>query len=219
MYLQNELFPNAIIFSMYGLTECKSVSCLDPNEINNKPDSVGKALPNMEVYVIDENGTKQRAGAIGELVVRGSNVMKGYLNNPEETDKKLKPGDIPGEKVLYTGDLFRIDDEGYLYFLGRIDNMINTSGIQISPKDIEDVIYEINGVLEVAVFAIPHRIWGEAIKAVVSIEQNSDINEEIIKDYCFKNLERVSVPHVFEIIKKTLPKTPTGKIDKKALIN
>ena len=216
-YLKNELFTNAVIFSMYGLTECKSVSCLDPNEVFNRPDSVGKALPNIEVYVIDEHGKKQSYDATGELIVRGSNVMKGYLNNEGETEKKLKPGDIPGEMVLYTGDLFRIDKEGFLYFLGRIDNMINTSGIKISPKEVEDVIYGLDGVLEVAVFGVPDRILGEAIKAVISIEQNSGLTVEIIKDYCYQNLERVSVPHVFEIISETLPKTPTGKIDKKAL--
>jgi len=217
-YLRNELFHNACIFSMYGLTECKSVSCLDPNEIDKKPDSVGKALPNIEVYIVDEQGNKHSTDAVGELVVRGSNVMCGYLNNEEETNKKLKSGNIPGEKDLYTGDLFYIDKGGYMYFRGRIDNMINTSGIQISPKEIEDVIYEINGVLEVAVFAIPHHIWGEAIKAVVAIEFTSNLTEEIIKDYCFQHLERVSIPHFFEIVKTSLPKTATGKIDKKALI-
>lgn len=217
-YLKNELFTNTCIFSMYGLTECKSVSCLDPKEIDNRPDSVGKALPNMEVYVVDKEGKKHSSNATGELVVRGSNVMQGYLNNEEETNKKLRPGKIPGQKDLYTGDLFKIDKEGYLYFIGRIDNMINSSGIQISPKEIEDVIYEIPGVLEVAVFPIPHQIWGEAIKAVISIEQHSNLTEEIIKEYCQQHLERFSIPHALEIVKSTLPKTSTGKIDKKALI-
>jgi acyl-CoA synthetase (AMP-forming)/AMP-acid ligase II len=217
-YLQEELFPHAKIFSMYGLTECKSVSCLDPNEITKRPDSVGKALPNMEVYVVDNQGRKQSYDATGELVVRGSNVMKGYLNNEEETNKKLRPGEIPGERVLYTGDLFHIDKDGFLYFLGRIDNMINTSGIQISPKEIEDVLYELEGILEAAVFAVPHHIYGEAIKAVVSVEQNSGITEETLRDHCHQHLEKVSIPHVFEITTATLPKTPTGKINKKALI-
>ena len=218
-YLLNELFSNACMFSMYGLTECKSVSCLDPNEIDVRPDSVGKALPNMEVYVIDNEGNKKYCDATGELVVRGSNVMRGYLNNEIETNKKLKPGSIAGEMVLHTGDLFFIDKDGFLYFRGRIDNMINSSGIQISPKEIEDVLYEIDGVLEVAVFGISHHIYGEAIKAVISVEQNKNITEEMIRKYCLDHLEKVSVPHFFEIRTTILPKTPTGKIDKKALIN
>jgi acyl-CoA synthetase (AMP-forming)/AMP-acid ligase II len=202
---------------MYGLTECKSVSGLDPKDLTFKPDSVGKPLPNMEVFVVDKEGNKFFYNATGELVVRGSNVMKGYLNNKLETDKKLKPGLIPYEMYLYTGDLFRIDNEGYLYFQGRIDNMINTSGVQISPNEIEDVIYELNGVIEAAVIPIPHHIWGEAIKAVISIKDNSDLNTDKIKDYCYQRLEKICVPHVFKII-ESLPKTPNGKIDKKALI-
>jgi len=216
-YLRLEMFPNTDIYSMYGLTECKSVSGLDPEKIDIYPESVGKALPNMEVYVIDEHGKKHWYDAEGELVVRGSNVMKGYLHNPEETQKKLIPGDIPGEFHLRTGDLFHIDAKGYLYFKGRLDNMINAAGIQIAPKAIEDVLYEVDGVLEAAVFGQPHPIWGEAIKAVVSIKEGKQVTTRMLRTYCFEHLERVSVPHIIEIV-DSLPKKDNGKIDIKALI-
>jgi acyl-CoA synthetase (AMP-forming)/AMP-acid ligase II len=217
-YIQKTLFPNVEIYSMYGLTECKSVSGLDPKDIEKKPNSVGKALSNMEVYVVDAAGKKHSMNATGELVVRGSHVMKGYLNNPEETKKKLKPGSIPGESHLYTGDLFKIDAEGYLYYIGRIDNMINAAGIQISPKEIEDVIYELDDVIEAAVLGVPHHIYGEAIKAVVAADEGSSLTEKMIENHCRRKLERNSIPHIYEI-RSSLPKTANGKIDKKALIN
>lgn len=217
-YLQKLLFPDANIYSMYGLTECKSVSGLQPEDIKQRPTSVGKALPNMEVYVINENGEKKYRSGEGELVVRGANVMKGYLNNPEETAKKLKPGEIPGENVLYTGDLFRIDEDGYLYFLGRIDDMINCSGIQVSPKEIEDVLYQVDGVLEAVVFRIPDEIRGEAIKAVISKQNDSTLNESMLREHCHHHLEKMFIPQIFEI-KESLPKTPNGKIDKKSLMS
>ena len=110
------IFPNVKIFSMYGLTECKRVSYLPPDQIDIRPGSVGRGMPNEEVYVVDAAGNRVGPGVVGELVIRGSNVMKGYWEQPEDTDKCLRPGPIAGEKVLYSGDLFRTDEEGFLYF-------------------------------------------------------------------------------------------------------
>jgi acyl-CoA synthetase (AMP-forming)/AMP-acid ligase II len=140
-----KLFPHIKIYSMYGLTECKRVSYLPPEELLKRPTSVGKAMPNTEVYIVDERGARAtRPGDIGELVVRGANVMMGYWNLPEETAMTLKPGLYPGEKVLYTGDLFKMDEEGYLYFVARKDDMIKTAGEKVSPKEVENVLYDID---------------------------------------------------------------------------
>jgi acyl-CoA synthetase (AMP-forming)/AMP-acid ligase II len=116
-------FPAAKLFSMYGLTECKRVTYLPPDQLDKRPTSVGRGMPNEEVYLIDEDGRRLPNGSTGQLVVRGSNVMVGYWGKPEETEKRLKPGQYPGERVLHTGDLFRTDEEGYLYFVGRTDDI------------------------------------------------------------------------------------------------
>ena len=149
----NEIFPHVRIYSMYGLTECKRVSYLPPEEIDKRPDSVGKAMPNTEVYLVDDKGEEiKEVRKSGELVVRGSNVMKGYWNLPLDTEKALRPGHYPGEKVLFTGDLFEKDEEGYLYFLSRKDDIIKTSGHMVSPKEVENVLCEREDVIDPACF-------------------------------------------------------------------
>jgi len=126
------IFPAAKIYSMYGLTECKRVSYLPPAEIDRRPTSVGKAIPNTEVYIVDKDGQKiDKPDQIGELVVRGAHIMKGYWNLPELTERVLKPGPLPGERVLYTGDLFKMDSDGFLYFVSRKDDMIKVGGALI----------------------------------------------------------------------------------------
>lgn len=212
-----ELLPHTKIYSMYGLTECKRVSYLPPEELSKRPTSVGKAMPNTEAYIVDEKGKKiTKSGVIGELVVRGPNVMKGYWNLPEETTITLKPGSIPGEKVLYTGDLFKMDSEGYLYFIARKDDMIKTAGEKVSPKEIENVLYEMEDILEAGVVGVPDEILGNTIKAVVALKKDSKLTEKDIIIYCSKRLENFMIPKYIEI-RKQLPKTSTGKISKKDL--
>src|SRR5690606_22895234 len=118
------LFPQAKLYSMYGLTECKRVSYLPPDQLDTRPDSVGRRMPNQEVFLVDDEGRPLPHGSVGELVVRGAHVMKGYWENHQETAERLKPGPLPGEMQLHTGDLFRTDEEGYLYFVGRRDDII-----------------------------------------------------------------------------------------------
>jgi len=211
-----EIFPTARIYLMYGLTECKRVSYLPPDQLAKRPDSVGKAIPNEEVFIVDEQGRKLGAGEIGELVVRGSNVMKGYWHNPVETEKVLKPGFYPWEKVLYTGDLFRMDEEGYLYFIGRKDEMIKCRGEKVSPKEIENVIYMLEDVAEVAVVGVPDEILGQAVKAVIVPRDNTTLTERDIRRHCAKYLEDFMLPKYVEF-RKTLPRTSSGKVDKKQL--
>ena len=136
-----ELFPNATFYSMYGLTECKRVSYLPPGELDRRPESVGKGMPNEEVYIIRDDGSEAGPHEIGELVVRGSNVMAGYWNDHEATNRVLKAGRYSWEKVLHTGDLFRKDEEGFLYFIGRKDDIIKSRGEKVSPREVENILY------------------------------------------------------------------------------
>jgi len=211
-----ETFPHVRIYSMYGLTECKRVSYLPPDELMSRPQSVGKGMPNEEVWIVDENGHCVGPEVVGELVVRGSNVMRGYWGLPQETDRVLRPGPYPGEKVLYTGDLFRKDHEGYLYFVGRKDDMIKTKGERVSPKEVENTLYKIDSVAEAAVIGITDEILGQAIKAYVTFKDGRVLKEQDIIQHCRKNLENFMVPKAVRIM-ETLPKTPNGKIDKLAL--
>jgi amino acid adenylation domain-containing protein len=212
-----ELFSHIKIYSMYGLTECKRVSYLPPEELSKRPTSVGKAMPNTEAYIVNEQGEKiNKPGEIGELVVRGSNVMVGYWNLPEETANVLKQGPYPSIRVLYTGDLFKMDDEGYLYFVARKDDIIKTAGEKVSPKEIENILYELEDVLEAGVIGIPDEILGQAIKAVVVLKKNSKLTENIIIQHCSKHLENFMVPKHVKFCQQ-LPKTSTGKTSKKDL--
>jgi long-chain acyl-CoA synthetase len=210
------LLPDVKIFSMYGLSECKRVSYLPPDQIDIRPASVGRGMPNEEIYIVDDTGQRAPAGAVGELVVRGSNVMKGYWELPEETDRMLKPGPLPGEKVLHTGDLFRMDQEGYLYFVGRKDDIIKTRGEKVSPREVEDVLHAMPGVAEAAVIGIPDEVLGEAVKAVVRLQVGVRLTAAQVIHWCSVKLENFMVPKFVEF-QGELPKTSTGKISKRKL--
>ena len=126
-------FPRAQIFSMYGLTECKRCTYLPPVDLERKPGSVGIAIPGNEIWLVDAEDRVVAAGEVGELVVRGPTIMAGYWRRPEETARCLRPGPDPGEVVLYTGDLCRLDDDGYLYFVSRMDDVIKSRGRRSLP--------------------------------------------------------------------------------------
>jgi len=208
-----EIFPTTHIFSMYGLTECKRVSYLPPAELLHRPASVGKAMPNTETWIVDAQDQRiEEPWKTGELVVRGANVMKGYWNLPDETAQRLRPGVYPGESVLYTGDLFQMDEEGYLYFVARRDNMIKTGGEMVSPKEIETILYELPDVTEAAAVAVDDDILGKAIKAVVVIPEESQLTEGDIIKHCSLKMENFKVPKHVDIRHKLLSKTVTGKI-------
>jgi acyl-coenzyme A synthetase/AMP-(fatty) acid ligase len=142
--------------------------------------------------------------------------MKGYWEMPEETAKRLKPGIYPGEMVLYTGDLFKMDEDGYLYFVGRKDDIIKSRGEKVSPKEIENVLYEIEGVVEAAVIGVSDEILGQAIKAFIVLKNGAAMTEKDIQKFCAKRLEDFMVPKYVEF-RKELPKTSTGKIKKPSL--
>ena len=208
------MFPRVRLYSMYGLTECKRCTWLPPAELARRPSSVGIAIPGTEAYVVDDDGRRVAPGVVGELVIRGAHVMKGYWENAEATDRALRPGPYPWEKVLHTGDLFRSDDEGFLYFVGRKDDIIKSRGEKVSPKEVENVIYALPGVAEVAVIGVPDAILGSAIKAVVAIEPGASIAPEDIVRHCARFLEDHMVPKVVEF-RPSLPKTESGKISRR----
>jgi acyl-CoA synthetase (AMP-forming)/AMP-acid ligase II len=211
-----EIFPNALIYKMYGLTECKRVSYLEPELVDDYPTSVGKAIPGTEIYLLSPEGAPVREGETGILYVRGPHVMLGYWKQPELSEKMLKPGKLPGERVLCTQDWFRVDDEGFLYFVGRSDDIIKTRGEKVSPIEVENALHGIPGIKEVAVIGINDEVFGQAIKAFVVAEEQADLNDKKIKKYCLSHLENFMVPRDIVFV-DSLPKTANGKIDKKQL--
>jgi long-chain acyl-CoA synthetase len=207
--------PHVRIYSMYGLTECKRVSYLDPGEVDRRPASVGKPMDNVEVFVADENGELKDCG-VGELVVRGANVMHGYWRAPEETDRVLRPGLLPGERILYTGDIFRIDDDGFMYFLHRLDDVIKSRGQKVSPREVENVLHSAVGVSEALVVGVPDPVAGEALKAFVTIAPHATVSEQELLFHCSKHLEDFMVPRSIEIVPE-LPHNASGKLARRAV--
>ena len=214
------LFPQATLFSMYGLTECKRVTYLPPEQLDVRPTSVGRGMPNEEVWLVDEAGQRLPNGSTGELVVRGSNVMLGYWDKPEATAQRLQPGPAiggqAGAPVLHTGDLFRTDSEGYLYFVARKDDIIKSRGEKVSPKEVENALYAIEGVFEAAVIGVPDDLLGQAVKAFVVCQPGVTLTEREVIRQCLARLESFMAPKHVEFV-EALPKTDTGKIKKTGL--
>jgi len=211
-----ELLPGARLFSMYGLTECTRVAYLDPDRLDDKITSVGRAMPNSEAYIVDDGGRRCAAGQAGELVVRGSSLMLGYWNRPEDTARTLRDGGIAGERVLHTGDIFTMDADGDLYFVGRKDDVFKCRGEKVSPREVENVLYELPEIAEAAVIGVADAIDGMAIKACVVPIAGSRLAEANLRRHCAARLEPRLVPRFFDILSE-LPKTDSGKITKTAL--
>ncbi len=207
------LFPAARIFAMYGLTECKRCTYLPPEDLDRKPGSVGVAIPNTELWLIGEHGERLGPGQVGQLVIRGATVMQGYWNKPEDTARKLHPGPLPGERVLHTGDLCRLDEDGYLYFVGRMDDIIKSRGEKVAPVEVEAALLSIPGVREAAVIGVPDPLLGEAVKAFVVADDGVRLNEAALRRACADRLESHMVPQRIELV-PTLPRTDSGKIRK-----
>jgi len=209
-------FPHVQLYSMYGQTECKRVLYLPPHELKNRPGSVGIAIPGTEVWIQGPEGERLPPGSIGQLVVRGRHVMKGYLNKPKETAGTFGPGRFPEEGVLFTGDLFREDEEGFFYFVSRLDDIIKTRGEKVAPKEIENILYLLPCVLEAAVVGVPDDLEGEAIKAYI-VSSDPALSAKVVINHCKKHLESFMVPKFVEF-RDTLPKGSTGKIAKRDIV-
>jgi long-chain acyl-CoA synthetase len=210
-------FPGTQIFSMYGLTECKRVSYLPPEELAARPASVGRAIPGTAAWVDDGHGGVAAPGEVGELLVRGAHVMQGYWNAPEATAERLRPGRWPWERVLATGDLFRADEEGYLYFVGRRDDLIKSRGEKVVPREVEDVLHAVTGVAEAAVVGVPDERLGQAVHAHVAPRPGAALEADALRRHCAAALEAHMVPARVVVHDDALPRTANGKVDRRAL--
>jgi long-chain acyl-CoA synthetase len=211
-----KLFPNARLFSMYGMTESKRCTWLPPAELERRPGSVGIAIPGTQAWVGDEEGRPLPPDTVGQLVVRGGHVMQGYWKRPEATARALKPGRYPWERVLHTGDLFRMDADGFLYFVGRRDDILKSRGEKVAPKEVEDALYALPGVREAAVVGVPDPMLGQAIRAIVAVEPDSGLDARTVIAHCRSRLEDFMLPREVEF-REALPKSANGKIERARL--
>ena len=203
------LLPRADIFVMYGQTECLRVSFLPPKDLARRPTSVGRAIPGTRAFVIDERGEAAAPGSIGELVVEGPHVMAGYWKDEADTKRAVAAAEAGGR--LYTGDLFRTDEEGFLYFVSRKDDIIKTRGEKVSPQEVERVLYGLTGIREAAVTGVDDPVFGQVVCAHVALETGHALTEQDIIRHCATHLEDYMVPKTVEF-RAALPRTTTGKI-------
>ena len=216
------LLPTTKVFLMYGLTEAFRSTYLPPDELDRRPTSIGKAIPNTEVFVIDDKGQPCQPGEVGELVHRGPTVAMGYWGEPELTVRVFRPHPfLPpeianGEKVCYSGDLVKLDEEGFLYFVGRRDNMIKSAGFRISPTEVEEVLMRTGWLQAAAVIGIPDEMLGQSIKAFVVPSDEMEFARDALLSYCAEQVPRYMVPRSVQFLSE-LPKTPSGKVDYPAL--
>jgi len=200
---------NVLVSEGYGLSEASPVSCFNPLDRPRKPGSIGTSILRVENKVVDELGEDVPVGSVGELIVRGPNVMKGYYKMPEETAATIRNG------WLHTGDMARMDEEGYFYIVDRKKDLIIIGGYNVYPREVEEVIYNHPDVVEVAVVGVPEPNQGEAINAYV-VSKNPKLSKEQIIEYCKEHLAKYKVPTTIEFLEE-LPKNTTGKILRRAL--
>ncbi|HYA98451.1 MAG TPA: acyl-CoA ligase (AMP-forming), exosortase A system-associated [Methylomirabilota bacterium] len=214
--------PATRIFLMYGLTEAFRSTYLPPEELDRRPTSMGKAIPDTEILVLNEHGQLCKPGEPGELVHRGPTVSLGYWNRPEETARALRPNPLlppemgDCEKVCYSGDLVKMDEDGFLYFIGRRDTMIKSSGFRISPTEVEEVLFQTGKLRGAAVIGIPDEVLGQVIKAFVVARDGEPLDPAALLETCAGKMPRYMVPKFIEALSE-LPKTSSGKVDYPAL--
>jgi len=181
------------------------------SRVLRKPGSIGKAIPEVQMKIVDQDGNEMSTDEIGEIVVRGENVMKGYFKMPKETAESFF------EEWYRTGDMGYVDDEDYFYIIDRKKDMIIVNGMNVYPRMIEEVIYQHVAVLEVAVVPEPDDLHGEVPRAVIALKPQESASKNNILDLCRRNLGRHQIPRIVEFVDQ-LPKSPTGKILKRELI-
>ncbi|MHB1233252.1 MAG: acyl-CoA ligase (AMP-forming), exosortase A system-associated [Burkholderiales bacterium] len=230
--------PKMKPYLMYGLTEAFRSTYLPPEEVDRRPESMGKAIPNAEIMVVREDGSPCAPGEPGELVHRGVHVALGYWNDPEKTAERYKPvpGQLPGlpipELAVWSGDTVKMDDEGFLYFIGRRDEMIKTSGYRVSPTEVEEVVYATELVAEAAAIGVSHPVLGQAVVLVAYEGGDSPLSPPLSPEgrggdgagmaekllaACKQQLPAFMVPAQIVMRDAPLPRNPNGKIDRKAL--
>jgi len=220
--------PHSLPFLMYGLTEAFRSTYLPPSEVDRRPDSIGKAIPNAEILVLREDGSPCDADEPGELVHRGALVGLGYWNDAEKTAEryKLLPAGVAGraaglqlpEYAVFSGDTVRRDAAGYLYFIGRRDEMMKTSGYRVSPTEVEEVLYATRLVGECVAFGVDHPQMGQAIQVIATpLAGTEQIDMAALSSECRKRMPAYMVPAGIEQQAGPLPRNPNGKIDRKLL--
>ena len=225
--LLRQRVPEAKPFLMYGLTEAFRSTYLPPEEVDRRPDSIGKAIPNAEILVLREDGSPCAAEEPGELVHRGALVGMGYWNDAEKTAERyrLLAPDAPGrhtglqlpEYAVFSGDTVRQDAEGFLYFIGRRDEMIKSSGYRISPTEVEEVLYATKLVGECVAFGVEHPSWGQAIQVIATAPDGAPLDTAALLAVCRARMPAYMVPAGVEVVAGPLPRNPNGKIDRKLL--
>ncbi|MDL5033318.1 acyl-CoA ligase (AMP-forming), exosortase A system-associated [Pelomonas sp. APW6] len=222
-----ERLPQAAPFLMYGLTEAFRSTYLPPQEVDRRPDSIGRAIPNAEILVLRDDGSLCDAEEPGELVHRGPLVGLGYWNDPEKTAERYKPlpagvgGRETGlqlpEYAVFSGDTVRRDAEGFLYFIGRRDEMIKTSGYRVSPVEVEELLYRSGLVGECAAYGLPHEQLGQRIEVVFSPPAGAEADDAGLLAFCRRHMPAYMVPARLCPVPGPLPRNPNGKIDRKLL--
>ena len=206
------VFPNALLYRMYGQTECIRVCYLEPELIDAKPTSIGKAIPGTEAFVLDDDGSPVEPGEVGILHVRGPHIMMGYWGAPVLTAEKLDAA----AGTMSTLDHFTIDEEGDLYFVDRSDDIIKTRGEKVSSVEVENALHDVAGIRQAAVVGVPDELLGEAVRAFVLLDEGAELTELDVIRECRTRLENFMVPR--EVVFMTeLPHTDSGKVRKKSL--
>lgn len=219
--------PRTRPYLMYGLTEAFRATYLPPEEVDRRPDSIGKSIPNAEVLVLREDGSECAPGEPGELVQRGALVALGYWNDAERTAERFRPlpaaapGRQPGlvlpEIAVFSGDTVRRDEDGYLYFIGRRDEMIKTSGYRVSPTEVEEILYATRRVGECVAFGVPHETLGQSIAVIATPPADGSVDTDALLAECRQRMPAYMVPARIEVRDGPLPRNPNGKIDRKTL--
>jgi acyl-coenzyme A synthetase/AMP-(fatty) acid ligase len=211
-------FPSAKIYSMFGLTEAFRSTYLDPAKIDSHPTSIGKAIPDCQVLVLDENGEECPPNAVGELVHRGATVTKGYWRDPETTARVFRSHPrFPGETLVFSGDKVRRDEEGYLYFVARGDEMIKTKGFRVSPTEVEAEVVRHPEIVDAVAFAVTNIEVGEDVACAYTTVTRQPLAEHTLKQYLKTHLPNHMVP-AYLIHFESFPITGNaGKLDRKAI--
>jgi acyl-CoA synthetase (AMP-forming)/AMP-acid ligase II len=213
--------PHVDFVLMYGLTEAFRSTYLPPDQIDERPTSMGKAIPETEIFLVDDDGNPCAPGEEGILVHHGPTVSLGYWNRPEDTARVLRPHPfVPasegGEKVCYSGDKVRMDEEGYFFFVGRADAMIKSSGFRISPSEVEEVLMSSGVLAQAAVVGLPDPAIGERVHAICVVTEGQETDAATLLAHCAKELPQHMLPRDVEFVPE-LPRSPNGKVDYKGL--
>jgi len=214
--------PGAELFLMYGLTEAFRSTYLPPGELDRRPGSMGRAIPNAQVMVVRPDGTPCAPDEPGELVHRGALVALGYWNDPAKTAERFKPapGQDPAlplvEMAVWSGDTVRMDEEGFLYYIGRSDDMIKVSGYRVSPTEVEEAVHATGLALEAVAFGVPHPQMGQAI-VLLALPKEPGLSSAALLKQCQRRLPAWMVPAHIALHGDAFPRNPNGKIDRKLL--